>query len=72
MTTLIISINEIEGIMKIVKFLKKLGLLTKDVSKSIENEATEQKQRFLGLLLGTSGASLLGNLLAIKAMKTTR
>ena len=43
MTTLIISINEIEGIMKIVKFLKKLGLLTKDVSKSIENEATEQK-----------------------------
>lgn len=72
MTTLIISINEIEGIMKIVKSLKKLGLLTKDVSKSIENEATEQKQRFLGLLLGTSGASLLGNLLAIKAMKTTR
>ena len=31
------------------------------------NEAKEQKEGFLGMLLGTVGASLLGNLLTGKA-----
>ena len=38
-TTLIISNEEINGIMKKAKSLKESGLLTKDVSKTIENEA---------------------------------
>ena len=49
--------------MKIVKSLEESGLSMKDVSKTIENEAKEQKGGFLGMLLGTLGASLLGNLL---------
>ena len=56
-------------IMKIVKFLEESGLLIKDVSKIIKNEAKntpKQKGGFFSILLGTLGASLLGNLLVSK------
>ena len=52
-----------ENIMKIVKSLKDFGLLIKGVSKTIQNKAKEQKCGFVGMLLGTLGVSLLGNLL---------
>ena len=52
-----------EDIMKIVKSLKDFGLLIKGVSKTIQNKAKEQKCGFVGMLLGTLGVSLLGNLL---------
>ena len=41
-----------EGIMKIVKSLEDSGLLLKRVSETIQNEAKEQKGRFLSILLG--------------------
>ena len=44
------------------------GLLLKEVSETIENEAKEQKGGFLSMLLGTLGASLLGNMLAGKGI----
>ena len=53
-------------IMIIIKSLQESGLLIKGVSKRIRNEAKEQKGGFLSMLLGTLGASLLGNLLAGK------
>ena len=40
----------------------------KGITKTIENETKEQKGRFLGILLGTLGASLLGNLLTGKGI----
>ena len=46
MTTLIISNEEINDIMKIVKSLEESGLLIKGVSKTIKSEAKEQKGRF--------------------------
>ena len=49
--------------MKIVKSPEESGLLIKSVSKTIKNEAKEQKGRSLSMLLGTLSASLLGNLL---------
>ena len=52
--------------MKIVKSLEVSGLLKKGVGETIKNEAKQQKGGFLGLLLGTLGASLLGNLLTGK------
>ena len=52
--------------MKTVKSLEEPGLLIKTISKTIKNKAKEQKGRFLGMLLGTLGASLLGNLLTGK------
>ena len=62
-TTLIISNEEINDIMKISKSVKKSGLLIKGVSKTIKNQIKEQKGGFLGMLLSTLGASVLGNLL---------
>ena len=65
-TTLIISNEEINDIMKIVQALENSNILLKGVTKTIENETKEQKGRFLSMLLGTLGASLLGNLLTGK------
>ena len=63
-TTLVISNDEMEGLIKIVKSLEDSGLLLKGVTKSVQNEVKELKGGFLSALLGTLGASLSGNLLA--------
>ena len=65
-TALIISNEEMNDIMKIIKPLEESSLLIKGVSEAIKNEAKEQKGGFLGMILGTLGASLLGNLLTGK------
>ena len=65
-TTLIISNEEMDDIMKIIKSLEESGLLMKSVSKTIKNEAKGQKGQFLSMLLGTLGTSLLENLLVGK------
>ena len=44
--------------MKIVQSLEGSSLLLKGVSKTIQNEAKEQKDGFLTMLLGTLCASL--------------
>ena len=51
-------------IMKIIKALEKSGILLKGVSKTIKDETKEKRGGFLSMLLGTLGASLLGNLLS--------
>ena len=56
--------------MKTVKSLEEPGLLIKTISKTIKNKAKEQKGWFLGMLLGTLGASLLGNLLTGKVLNS--
>ena len=61
-TKLRISNEEINDNIKTVQSLKESGSL-KSVSKTIKNEGNKQKGKFLGMLLGTLGASLLGNLL---------
>ena len=67
-TTLVVSNDEIEDIIKIVKSLKDSSLLLKGVTKTVQNEVKEQKGGFLSMLLGTLGASLLGNLLTGKGI----
>ena len=62
-TTLIISNDEMNDIIKIVKSLENSGVLLKGVSETIQNEAKQQRGGFFSMLLGTLGASLLGNLL---------
>ena len=52
-----------KDIMKIIKAIENSGILLKGVSKTIKNETKEQRGGFLSMLLGTLGASLLGNLL---------
>ena len=67
-TSLIIFNEEMNDIMEIVKCPEESGLSIKGVSETIKNEAKEQKGGFLGMLLGTLGASLLGNLLTGKGI----
>ena len=62
---LIIEQEDMNDIMKIIEALENSGILLKGVSKTIENETKEQRDGFLGMLLGTLGASLLGNLLTV-------
>ena len=52
--------------MKIVQALEHSSILLKGVTKTIKNQTKEQKGGFLSMLLGTLGASLLGNLLSGK------
>ena len=66
--TLIISSDEINDIIKIVKSLEDSGLLLKEVTETVQNEVKEQKGGFHRMLLGTLGASLLGNLLTEKGI----
>ena len=66
--TLIISNKDIDDLIKIVKSLEDSGLLLKGVTESVQNEVKEQKGGFLSMLLGTLGASLLGNLLTGKGI----
>ena len=54
--------------MKTVQALEDSNILLKGVTKTIKNETKEQKEGFLSMLLGTLGASLLGNLLAGKGI----
>ena len=60
---LIIEQEDMDDIIKIIKALENSGILLKGISKAIKNETKEQKGGFLSMLLGTLGASLLGNLL---------
>ena len=63
-TTLIISNDEMDDSLKIVKSLENSGVLLKGVSETIQHEAKKQREGFLSMLLGTLGASLLGDVLS--------
>ena len=59
---LIISNDEIKDFIKIVKSLEDSSLLPEETSETVWNKAKEQRGGFLSILLGTLGASLLGNI----------
>ena len=63
-TTLIISNDEMDDILKIVKSLENSGVLLKGISETIQHEAKEQRGGLLSMLLATFGASLLGDVLS--------
>ena len=65
-TTLIISNEEMNDVIKIVQGLEDSNILLKRVTETVKNEIKEQKGGFLSMLLGTLGASLLDNLLTGK------
>ena len=57
-----------KDIIDIAKSLEDSGLLLKGVSETVQSESKKEKREFLSMLLGTLGASLLGNILARKGM----
>ena len=56
-------------ILKIFQALKDSNILLKGLTKTVVSE--QKKGRFLGMSLGTLGASLLGNMLAGKGIVRT-
>ena len=59
-----------EDFLKIVKSLEDSGMLLNGVSETIKNDANKQKGVFVRMLLGTLGASLLGDVLFCKGVKS--
>ena len=68
-TIFIVSNDEMEDIFKIIKSLEGSGLLLKGITETVKNEAKEQRGGFLSMLLGTLGASLLGDVLFGKKVR---
>ena len=66
--TLIISNDAMQDLLKIVKSLEDSGILLDGITETVENEIKEQKRGFLSMLVGTLGASLLGNMLAARSV----
>ena len=62
-TTLIISNDDMQDLLKIVKSLEDSGILLTGIMETVKNEVKEQRGGFLSMLLGSLGASLLGDLL---------
>ena len=62
-TTLIISNDDMQDLLKIVKSLEDSGILLDGITETVKTEVKEQKGGFLSMLLGTLGASLLGDFL---------
>ena len=54
-TILIISNDEMKKLIEIVEFLEDFSLLPEGVSKTVQNEAKEQRGGVLSMLLGTVG-----------------
>ena len=57
-------------IIKIVQALEDSNNLLEGDTETVKNETKEQKGGFLSMLIGTLGASLLGNLLTGKGFVT--
>ena len=53
---------------EIVQALEDFNILLKGITKTVKNVTKEQKEEFLEILLGTLGASLLGNMLSEEEM----
>ena len=69
--TLIISNNDLNDLIKIATALEEHDILLKGTNKAIKNKIKKQEGGFLSMLLGTLGASFLGNLLTGKGLYRT-
>ena len=52
-----------QDLLKIVKSLEDSRILLNGITEAVKNEVKEEKGGFLSMLLGTLGASLLGDIL---------
>ena len=67
----IISNNDLNDLIKIVAALEERDILLKGTTKTTKNNTKKQEGGFLSMLIGTLGASLLGNLLTGKGLYRT-
>ena len=62
-TTLILSNDDMQDLLKIVKLLEESHILLDAITETVKYEVKNKKAGFLSMLLGTLRASLLGDLL---------
>ena len=62
-TILIISNDDMQDLLKMVKSLEDSGILLNEITETVKSEVKEKKVRLLSMLLGTRRAYLLGDLL---------
>ena len=67
-TKLITSNDDLNDLLEVIKSLEENGIFLDGITETIKDEVKEQKGGFLSMLLGTLGASLLGNMLAGKGV----
>ena len=67
--TLIISNDDMQNFLKIVKLLEDSGILLDEITETVKNEVKGQKGGFLSMLLGTLASSLLTDMLLNKKGK---
>ena len=67
-TTLVFANDDMQDLLEIVKYLENSGLLKKGISEKRKKKPKERKRGFLSMLLGTLGASLLGDTLLGKGV----
>ena len=63
---LVISNEDMDDIIRILKSLENSVVLIGGVSETVKCQIKKQEGGFLGMLLGTLGASMLGNMLTEK------
>ena len=67
-TTLVISNDDMQDLLKIIKSLKNSGVLLDGITETVKNEVKEQRDGFLSTLLSVLGASLLTSMLSGKSV----
>ena len=67
-TTLIISNDDMQDFLKVVKSLEDSGILLDGITETVKIEVKEKKGGFLSMVLGTLSACLLRNMLAGKGV----
>ena len=60
---IVISNDNMDDIIRIIKSPENAVVLIDGVSETVEHDTKKQKGRFICMLLGTWGASMLGNML---------
>ena len=70
--TFVISNEDMNNVITIVKSLENWGILIDGVMEIVKHEIKTQENVFLGMLLKTLGASMLGNLLTGKGKGVMR
>ena len=66
--TLVILKEGMDDIIRIIKLRDNLGVLIDGVNETVKHEIKRQEGGFLRMLLGTLGASILGNMLTGKSV----
>ena len=61
--TLLVSNDDMQDLLKIIKSLENSGLLLEGITEIVKNEAKEQKGGFLSTLISVLGSTLLSSML---------